>query len=68
MVKRWRELFNFINDKRPGYVLLTGIVLLMLICLTVVWQYHYYTQQWITEEQLTRQFLREAAHNLAIQK
>ncbi|MFQ9705476.1 MAG: hypothetical protein ACLRX6_00040 [Limosilactobacillus pontis] len=54
--------------KRSGYVLLTAMIILMVICLTVVWQYHYYSQQWAIEDQLARHFLREAAHNLANKK
>lgn len=68
MVKDWRELFNFIKSKRPGYALLTGMIVLTIICLAVVWQYHYYSEQWAIEDQLARQFLREAAHNLANKK
>ena len=68
MVKDWRELFNFIKSKRSGYALLTGMIILTIICLAVVWQYHYYSEQWAIEDQLARQFLREAAHNLANKK
>lgn len=68
MVKDWRELFSFIKSKRPGYALLTGMIVLTVICLAVVWQYHYYNEQWAIENQLAQQFLREAAHNLANEK
>lgn len=68
MVKNWWGLFSSITRKRSGYVLLTAMIVLMVICLAVVWQYHYYSQQWAIENQLARNFLREAAHNLANKK
>ncbi|HIW70504.1 hypothetical protein QUW44_01925 [Limosilactobacillus pontis] len=55
-------------SRRRGYALLTGMVVLAVICLAVVWQYHYYAEQWLIEDQLTRQFLHEAAHNLSNEK
>lgn len=68
MVKYWWGLFSFITSKRPGYALLTAMIVLIVICLTVVWQYHYYSQQWLIEDRLARQFFREAVHNLANKK
>lgn len=68
MVKNWWESCNFIRNRRPGYALLTGMMVLMIICLAVVWQYHYYSEQWVIEDQLAQQFLREAARNLANKK
>ncbi|MGM9907749.1 hypothetical protein [Limosilactobacillus sp.] len=68
MASNWREFFSFIQSSQRGYALLTGMIVLAVICLAVVWQYHYYTEQWLIEDQLVRQFLREAAHNLSNEK
>lgn len=68
MVKNWLASFSFIMSKRRGYALLTGMIVLSIICLAVVWQYHYYTEQWAIEDQLIQQFLHEAARNLANEK
>lgn len=68
MVNKMRELFSFTKNRRGGYALLTSILLLGLICLAVVWQYRYYTAQWQLEDQLAREFLRAAGHNLTIKK
>jgi hypothetical protein len=68
MAKNWQGLFSSIMSRRRGYALLTGMVVLAVICLAVVWQYHYYAEQWLIEDQLTRQFLHEAAHNLSNEK
>lgn len=68
MVKNWLALFSFIMSKHRGYALLTGMIVLSIICLAVVWQYHYYTAQWIIEDQLIKQLLHEAARNLAKKK
>lgn len=68
MVKNWLALFSFIMSKRRGYALLTGMIVLSIICLAVVWQYRYYTEQWAIEDQLIQQFLHEAARNLANEK
>ncbi|MDD6432494.1 MAG: hypothetical protein PUF79_05140 [Lactobacillaceae bacterium] len=55
-------------SKRRGYALLTGMIVLSIICLTVVWQYRYYTAQWTIEDQLIQQFLHEAVRNLSNEK
>lgn len=68
MVKNWLALFSFIMSKHRGYALLTGMIVLSIICLAVGWQYHYYTAQWVIEDQLIQQFLHEAARNLANKK
>lgn len=68
MASNWRALFSFIQSSQRGYALLTGMIVLAVICLAVVWQYHYYTEQWLIEDQLVHQFLREAAHNLSNEK
>lgn len=68
MAKNWQGLFSSIMSRRRGYALLTGMVVLAVICLAVVWQYHYYAEQWLIEDQLTWQFLHEAAHNLSNEK
>lgn len=64
MVKNWRELFSSIRIRLSGYALVTGMIILTIVCLAVVWQYHFYAQQWVLEDQLAQQFLKEAAHNL----
>lgn len=68
MAKNWQELFSFIMSRRQGYALLTGMVVLSIICLAVVWQYHYYAEQWTIENQLMHQFLYEATQNLSNEK
>ena len=68
MVKNWLALLSFIMSKHRGYALLTGMIVLSIICLAVVWQKHYYTEQWAIEDQLIQQFLHEAARNLANEK
>jgi hypothetical protein len=68
MVNRRRELFNFIKNKLRGYALVTSIILLALICLVVIWQYHYYATQWQLEDQLARDFLKTASNNLIMKK
>jgi hypothetical protein len=68
MVRNWLALFSFMMSKRRGYALLTGMIVLSIICLAVVWQYRYYTEQWAIEDQLIQQFLHEAARNLANEK
>ncbi len=68
MAKNWPGLFSFIMSKRRGYALLTGMIVLSIICLTVVWQYRYYTAQWTIEDQLIQQFLHEAVRNLSNEK
>lgn len=65
MVNSWKKLLISVrNKKRAGYILLTSILVLVVACTVIIWQYHYYSGQWKIENQLTQQFIRQARANL----
>lgn len=69
MGKKWQELFVSKRlNRRPAYVLVTSLLVLMCICLTLVFEYHYYANQAQMEQELTKGLVHQAKHNLRLEK
>lgn len=69
MDKRWQELFALKGpNRRPAYVLVTSLLVLMCICLTLVFEYRYYANQAQLEQELTKGLVNQAKHNLRLEK
>lgn len=70
MGKKIMGLFALIklNRQRPAYVLLTSLLVLMCICLTLVFQYHYYANQWQIQRNLTASLVKKTQDNLRAEK
>lgn len=69
MDKRWQGLFALKGPgRRPAYVLVTSLLVLMCICLTLVFEYRYYANQAQLEQEMTRGLVHQAKHNLQLEK
>lgn len=53
-----------ISDRQQGYVMITSLLVLSCICVTLVFQYHYYATQYRLEKQLTDELIAQAQQNI----
>ncbi|VTX75537.1 Uncharacterised protein [Limosilactobacillus oris] len=54
-----------IGNRHQGYVMITSLVVLSCICITLIFQYHYYATQYQLEKQLTDELVLRARQNLS---
>ncbi|MGM9891963.1 hypothetical protein [Limosilactobacillus sp.] len=57
-----------LTKRRPAYVLLTSLVVLACICVTLMFQYRYYANQFRLEKQLRAALIQQTHTNLRLEK